>query len=320
MTGNLSVNSADTEVLKESKTISHSSTGSAEFLGLLGDEIANKAFTVDVPSDAPITDLQLTIQPSAMQTHYGFTWEGELAWDVPDSTMNGTVVEIGSLTGSTAGTLWDFNSGLQGWTVSNPTFVGHWTNSCGFNGTTGGSLKTQANYNAPHYATSPVVNLAGAPSMPLTAWVLQGGTGCGEEPDSTEDLQIQYKDVNGNWVVVNTWPGAPYGPHSPQQWSTNLPAAALHATSQIRISQISGSGSGATCCDFWFVDDVNLASPPESHWVSPTIGWGNGATQPVSRSTYAPLHLDLDIPSGAFLNWTILDDTGNDKLCHLVIR
>ena len=312
MTGNLSVNSADVEVLKESKTISHSSTGSAEFLGLLGDDIANNAFTVDVPSDAPITDLQLTIEPSAMQTHYGFTWEGELAWDVPDSTMNGTVVEIGSLTGSTAGTLWDFNSGLQGWTVSNPTFVGHWTNSCGFNGTTGGSIKTQANYNAPHYATSPVVNLAGAPSMPLTAWVLQGGTGCGEEPDSTEDLQIQYKDVNGNWVVVNTWPGAPYGPHSPQQWSTNLPAAALHATSQIRINQISGSGSGATCCDFWFVDDVNLASPPESHWVSPTIGWGIGATQPVSRSTYAPLHLDLDIPSGAFLNWTILDDAGNE--------
>ena len=103
MTGNLSVNSADIEVLKESKTISHSSTGSAEFLGLLGDDIANNAFTVDVPSDAPITDLQLTIEPSAMQTHYGFTWEGELAWDVPDSTMNGTVVEIGSLTGQLQG-------------------------------------------------------------------------------------------------------------------------------------------------------------------------------------------------------------------------
>ena len=73
MTGNLSANSAEIEVLKESKTISHSSTGSTEFLGLLGDDIANKAFTVDVPSDAPITDLQLTIEPSAMQTHYGFT-------------------------------------------------------------------------------------------------------------------------------------------------------------------------------------------------------------------------------------------------------
>ena len=41
----------------------------------------------------------------------------------PDATKNGTVVEQGSLTGSTAGTIWDFNNGLQGWTVSNPTFV-----------------------------------------------------------------------------------------------------------------------------------------------------------------------------------------------------
>lgn len=51
MSGNLSANSADIEVLKESKTISHSSIGSAEFLGLLGDGIANNAFTVDVPRE-----------------------------------------------------------------------------------------------------------------------------------------------------------------------------------------------------------------------------------------------------------------------------
>ena len=216
MSGNLSANSADIEVLKESKTISHSSIGSAEFLGLLGDSIANNAFTVDVPSDSPITDLQLNIEPSAMQTHYGFNWEGDISWSNSDASKNGTVVEGTSLTGSTAGTLWDFNSGLQGWTVSNPTFVSRWTDPCGFNGSTGGSIKTQANFNAPHYATSPVVNLAGAPSMPLTAWVLQGsstfsGAGCGEEPDSSEDLQIQYADINGNWVTLNTWLGSTAG-------------------------------------------------------------------------------------------------------------
>lgn len=316
MTGNLSASSVEIDSLKDSKTISHSSIGNAEFLGLLSDNVANKAFTVDVPSDSPITDLQLTVEPSAMQTHYGFNWQGDISWSNSDASKNGTVVEGTSLTGSTAGTLWDFNSGLQGWTVSDPTFVSRWTTACGFNGTSGGSIKTQANFNAPHHATSPVVNLAGAPSMPLTAWILQGsstfsGAGCGEEPDSGEDLQIQYADTNRNWVTLNTWLGSTAG-GTAQQWSTNLPAAALHANSQIRITQISGSGSGATCCDFWFVDDVNLASPPESHWISPTIGWGNGATQPVSRSTYAPLHLDLDIPSGAFLNWTILDDAGNE--------
>ena len=39
--------------------------------------------------------------------------------------------------------------------------------------------------------------------MPLTAWVLQGSFGCGEEPDSGEDLQIQYIDSGGTWVTLN---------------------------------------------------------------------------------------------------------------------
>ncbi len=318
MSGNIAVNFSDFNELNEQQTVSLSLQGAKQFIELDGDGAVNNDFTINVPSDSPITDMQLSIEPSVMQTQYGFLWDSDTAWSSPDATKNGTVVERDVLTGSTAGTLWDFNNGLQGWTVSDPTFVGHWTyaaNSCGVNGTTGGSIKTQANYNAPHYATSPAVNLAGAPTMPLTAWVLQGSPsfngGCGEEPDSGEDLQIQYIDTSGAWVTLNTWSGATTG-GTVQQWSTNLPQAALHANTQIRINQISGSGSGATCCDFWFVDDVHLASPPESHWISPTIGWSTSATQPVSRSTYAPIYLDAIIPDGAFLNWSILDGNGND--------
>ena len=308
MSGNIAVNSSE---LNERPTVSFSLQGAEQFIELDGDGAVNNDFTIEVPSTSPITDMQLSIEPSVMQTHYGFVWDSDAAWSNPDATKNGTVVERDVLTGSTAGTLWDFNNGLQGWTVSSSTFVSHWTNTCGVNGTSGGSIKTQANFNAPHHATSPTINLAGAPTMPLTAWVLQGSFSCGEEPDSGEDLQIQYIDAAGTWVTLNTWSGATSG-GTVQQWSTNLPPAALHANTQIRINQISGSGSGATCCDFWFVDDVHLASPPESHWVSPTIGWGPGATQPVSRSTYAPIYLDAVIPNGAFLNWSILDDNGNE--------
>ena len=311
MSGNLTANSTNLSELADSQIVGFSMQGNGQFIALDGDGVVNDDFTIEVPTASPITDMQLSIEPSVMQTHYGFVWDSDTTWSNTDATKNGTVVENGKLTGSSAGTLWDFNSGLQGWTVSNPTFVSRWTNACGVNGTSGGSIKTQANYNAPHYATSPPVNLAGAQTMPLTAWVLQGSFSCGEEPDSGEDLQIQYITTAGNWVTLNTWSGATSG-GTIQQWSINLPAAALHAATQIRINQISGSGSGSTCCDFWFVDDVHLASPPESHWVSPTIGWGQGASQPVSRSTYAPIYLDAVIPDGAFLNWSILDANGND--------
>ena len=135
--------------------ISYSTLGQTDFIQLVGNGLVNDDFTVEVPSNAPITDMQLSIEPSTMQTHYGFVWDDDSIWSNSDATKNGTVVEMDSLTGSTAGTIWDFNNGLQGWTVSNPTFVSHYTNTCGVNGTSGGSIKTQANFNAPHHATSP---------------------------------------------------------------------------------------------------------------------------------------------------------------------
>ena len=56
----------------------------------------------------------------------------------------------------------------------------------------------------------------------------------------------------------------------------------------------------------------SLASPPQSYWISPSIGWGQSATEPVSRNTYAPLYINAQIPEGAYLNWSILDQFGNE--------
>ena len=44
---------------------------------------------------------------------------------------NGAVVTSnGSLTGTAAGTIWDFNNGAQGWTFSSATYVGHYNITC----------------------------------------------------------------------------------------------------------------------------------------------------------------------------------------------
>ena len=91
------------------------------------------------------------------------------------------------------------------------------------------------------------------------------------------------------------------------QYMTTLPAAALHANAQFRIHQTSGS---STCCDYWFVDDIHIATPPESNWTSPTLGHKAGSTQPLAEDTYAPIHLQADIPAGSFLNWSVLNTAG----------
>ena len=311
MNGEILVKQPISEELEDIQAPSFTDVGAETFVGLLGDNQVNTGFTVDVPSMEPITDLQLDIAPAVMQKQYGFTWDSDQIWSNNDATKNGTVVtSTGSLTGTTAGTIWDFNTGLQGWTVSSATYVGHYTsNTCGYNGSSGGSLKTQAS-STPEYATSPALNLAGANSMPLHAWIKQGSSSCGEEADSGEDLKVQYKSASGSWVDVHTFSATPIG-GTVQQWTTTLPAAALHTTTQIRMSQVRGSG---TCCDYWFIDDVHLASPPESNWTSPTIGWDSSSTQVVSKSTYAPLHLDAEIPDGAYLNWSIITPSGTEIL------
>ena len=141
---------------------------------------------------------------------------------------------------NSAGILWDFNNGLQNWTVSDPTFITHSTLVCGLNGTSGGSIKTQANFNAPQFATSPTINLAGTSNMPLHVWVLQGSFSCGEEPDANEDLQIQYIDSGGTWVTLNTWLGSTAGepPNNGRQISLLRPCMPTHKSESTKLAVV----------------------------------------------------------------------------------
>ena len=301
--------SAPTPILEEMNVASAMAGENASFL-LPGNNLPSTSFTVDVPSDAPVTSIHLEMQPTVQPTQTGFVWNDNTAWSASTATHNGTFGSDGNLTGDGGGTLWDFNSGLQGWTVSASTYVGRYTGTgagsgaagCGYNGTAGGSIKTQAQ-STPEHATSPIVNLAGLNTIPLHAWIRQGSSSCGEEADSGEDLKVQYKTTSGSWTTLNTWSGATSG-GAPTQWMGTLPAAALHANTQIRFEQVRGSG---TCCDFWFIDDVHLALPPSADWTSPTIGFSQSDHQRVNAGPWAPLHINAEVPAGAYLNWTVLD-------------
>ena len=300
----------DSQVLSETIVAPAIAGESGSFL-LAGDGLVTSSFTVDVPSDATITNIHLGMEPSTQATQTGFLWDDTSTWSASSAIHNGTYGANDVLTGDGGGTLWDFNTGLQGWSVSTATYVGPYSaNTCGYNGSSGGSIKTQANYNSPEHATSPVVNLAGMSTIPLHAWIRQGSSSCGEEADSGEDLKVQYKTTSNTWTTINTWSGATSGGTN-IQWMGTLPAAALHANTQIRFEQISGSG---TCCDYWFIDDVHLALPPSADWTSPSIGFGSNDFQTINEGPWAPLYLDAELPSGSTLNWTILDGSTSEPI------
>ncbi|MCH1422890.1 MAG: hypothetical protein L7U62_05310 [Candidatus Poseidoniaceae archaeon] len=276
---------------------------------LNGDGTFTNEFTLDVPSTEPVTNVHLSMSPGIAPSSTGFSWSGPSAWGHSDAVSDGTTLDAdGFLTGSRAGTLWDFNNGLQGWTVSSSTYVSRYTsNACGYNGTQGGSIKTQApGASSAEHATSPSLNLGGSNSIPVHVWVQQGSSSCGEEPDTNEDLQLRYKTAAGSWVTLHTWLGSTFNTPA-QQWTGTLPAAALHASTQLRMVQTGGTGSAF---DYWFFDDVRIASPPVSNWTSPSVGWSSSSTFQVEQTTYAPVYIDAHVPFGASINWSVLDSNG----------
>jgi hypothetical protein len=277
--------------------------GEGDQMDLTLSRTPNNTFKLDLPNNEPLVSAEMVFTPKILPTQSGFVWDDASDWNHPDAIKNGSSVSNGALTGSSAGVLWDFNTNNQGWTFSNSYTARVSSPSCGFNGSTGGSLRT---YAGSTYGTSPVVNLAGGANIPFHAWVHEGRSGCGETPDSGENLQFQYKTAAGGWTVFRTFSGG--GAQTTNfQFMTTLPAAAVHANSQFRIHQTSGS---STCCDYWFVDDVHIATPPESNWTSPSMGHASGVTQSLADDTYAPLYIEATIPSGAHLNWSVLNLAG----------
>nr|MCS5533583.1 hypothetical protein [Candidatus Poseidoniaceae archaeon] len=289
------------EILTEEPVIFPASTGATQTISLDGSTV-NNDFTVEVLSTEPLVDINLNISPSVQVTQSATIWDDNSIWSHSDAQMDGSKQSGAGLSLKGVDAVWNFNSGSDGWTFSN-SYSGRSTLQCGTNGTGGGSIRT---YAGSTYATSPVINLNGLSSISVHAWVRQGNSGCGEEPDSNENLVFQYKSSSGSWTTFQSYMGSTSGGTSTQM-NVNLPAVALHTNSQIRAYQNSGSG---TCCDYWFFDDVFLDIPSSATWISPTIGWASNATFPVSKSVMAPMYIDSFVPTGARLDWTVLDDNG----------
>ena len=143
------------------------------------------------------------------------------------------------------------------------------TPACGYNGSSGGSIRTYAGSDTCNIACNgPFRSFKISHSMLV---IHEGRSGCGETPDSGENLQVKYKTASGSWTTFHTFQGGG-AQTSNFHYSAVLPVAALHSSSQFRFQQTSGSG---TCCDYWFFDDVKVVIPPTSTWTSPTFGYNS---------------------------------------------
>ncbi|MGB2048054.1 MAG: hypothetical protein ACPHWX_00320 [Candidatus Poseidoniaceae archaeon] len=299
---------APATVLDGEQVVDSVSEGTPVTVDIRPGQVSLSPFELDVPSSSgTITSLDMTVQSATMENSQTLLWEGDAAWNHIDATRDNTFTQSGILSGAGSAPGYDFNNGAQGWTFSNSYSSRVTTPACGYNGSSGGSIRT---YAGSTHATSPAMDLSGRSNIPFHAWVHEGRVGCGETPDSGENLQVKYKTASGSWTTFHTFQGGG-AQTSNFHYSAVLPAAALHSTSQFRFQQTSGSG---TCCDYWFFDDVKVVIPPTSTWTSPTFGYNTSNSFSLAEGPYAPMHINANLPAGSSLRWTLIDAQTGDNI------
>lgn len=261
---------------------------------------------VEVPAGEALTDVNLQVKPRVLARDEMMEWTDISVWNHSGSSSDSVNYNNSGLTLAGADQNWDLNNNGQvpvGWTRSSSTYSMINSLSCGRNGSSGHSLNTRGGNT---WWQSPTVDMGGLSQGEVSYWVRSGYSGCGEEPDSGENLYLEIRTSSGSWTAIKTFSGSPYcGGCSGNTFTTSLPSSAFHANFALRFRQNYGSG---TCCDYWFFDDVTLTQPGgEGNWTSPSFGRDASADFGLEPGPYSLLSFDVDLPGTSQFSWTLLD-------------
>ncbi len=104
--------------------------------------------------------------------------------------------------------------------------------------------------------TSHLIDLSAIDAVRLTyGWQRTGG---GEDPDSGENLVVEFFNDAGEWELIAEYAGDGEDMTSFMTESEFLPTSALHDSFQLRFSS-TGSADADEAFDDWFLDDVTLS-------------------------------------------------------------
>lgn len=111
----------------------------------------------------------------------------------------------------------------------------------------------------PVTATGPVID-SSTNFLGVTLWVRRGSDAFSEDPDPGEDLVVEYLDVFGNWIPLETFSGSGTdGEIFTRSYDLSNTTAAHHSGFRLRLRMLAGSGAA---WDFWHIDDICYVSQP----------------------------------------------------------
>ncbi len=105
---------------------------------------------------------------------------------------------------------------------------------------------------------SRTIDMSAETAADLSLWIRRGSDAFSEDPDTGENLVIEYLNSSNNWVILETFTGAgTAGEIFNRVYS--LPNDALHIALKIRFRMTSGNGADF---DYWHIDDMCAMPPP----------------------------------------------------------
>lgn len=171
--------------------------------------------------------------------------------DIPSTTdINNALVSIGSNSYDQSIIYYDnFDDGdISDWATTVPSSSGAGTY------TYNSSLYSMYTRWSAVTVSSPTINMDSYTEATLSLWIQRGDDSFSENPETNEDLTLQYYTDAGQWQTLATYSGSGTAGQIYQP-SFTLPANALHSNFQLRFIQNTGSGSDY---DYWHIDDIKI--------------------------------------------------------------
>jgi hypothetical protein len=168
----------------------------------------------------------------------------------------------------------DFENGLGNWSVTGAGAAG--TSSQTYS-STGNSLYTRGGAVT---VTSNPIDLSRGILVTLDAWVRRGDDGFSEDPDSNEDLVLEWRAGGAAWASLEQFAGDGTNGEIHVR-SYTLPGAAVQPDFQIRIRQTGGNGGNN---DYWHVDDVCLTTQSPLFYSFEEVQWTGAPGEAVEGS------------------------------------
>lgn len=199
----------------------------------------------------------------------GLGWD---YWHVDDVE----ITEIAAPTTFDLGYCEEFENGLPNWTVAGSPGSATTTTQ------TANTLpRSLAVFGGATTITSNPIDLSSAADVGASLWVRRGDDSFSEDPDSNEDLFVEYLDDTGSWITLASY----VGDGSPGEIFTpdfSLPASAEHANFRLRVRM---TGRDGVPYDYWHVDSICMTGTRlAAEWRFEEYSWNGTAGEVVDSS------------------------------------